>query len=160
MIKVDVRQCTASDLDALMAREPDPAKRFHEAERYEAQQRGECALLLAWDGDTIVGRVRLRWWSKYVEVVDALGEFPEINALDAWPQGQGIGTQIIQRCEEIAAERGDEYVGIAVVTSNVDARRLYARLGYELWGEVTDEWTAPDGTVHRDPAVYLLKKMT
>jgi hypothetical protein len=148
VVNVDVRQCTAEDLDVLMAREPNPAKRLYEAERYEAQERGECALLIAWDGDTIVGRVRLRWWSKYIEVLDALGEFPEINALDAWPQGQGIGTQIV--------------IGVEIV--NTGARRLYERLGYEPWGDVIDEWGEVDAdgnitVMHHDPCVYLIKNI-
>jgi RimJ/RimL family protein N-acetyltransferase len=164
VVNVDVRVCTEADLEALMAREPNPAKRHHEAERYAAQERGECALLLAWDGDTIVGRVRLRWWSKYIEVLDALGEFPEINALDAWPQGQGVGTQIVDACERIAAERGDEQVGIGVEITNTGARRLYERLGYEPWGDVIDEWAEVDAAgnptvVHHDPCVYLVKNI-
>jgi RimJ/RimL family protein N-acetyltransferase len=165
LVNVEVRQCTESDLAALVAREPDPARRLFEVERYEAQERGECALLLAWDGDTVVGRVRLRWWSKYVEVLDALGEFPEINALDAWPQGQGIGTQIVVACEQVASERGDKQVGIGVEITNTGARRLYERLGYEPWGDVIDEWNEvdADGNVtaeHHDPCVYLTKNIT
>lgn len=165
MVKVEVRQCTESDLAALLAREPNKARRHLEVERYESQQRGECALLLAWSGDVVVGRVRLRWWSKYVEVLDALGEFPEINALDAWPQGEGIGTQVIAVCERIAAERGDEQVGIGVEITNAGALRLYERLGYETWGDVIDEWNEvdADGNVtvtHRDPCVYLVKNIT
>ncbi len=156
---VEVRQCTASDLEALLARDPDPAKRVYEQERFDAQERGEAALLLAWRGDTIVGRVRLRWWSKYIEVVDELGEFPEINALDAWPQGQGVGTQIIAACERVAVERGDKQVGIGVEVVNTGARRLYERLGYDIWGDVIDEWVEADGTTHHDPCVYLVKSV-
>ena len=164
MIKVDVRQATAADLEKLVAREPDEAKREHERERFDAQERGECALLIAWEGDQIRGRVRLRWYSKYVEIIDEFGEFPEINALDAWPQGQGIGTQIIDACEQMARERGDKQVGIGVVLTNVDARRLYERLGYSHWGEVTDEWGELDAAgnvvkMHHDAAAYLIKEL-
>jgi RimJ/RimL family protein N-acetyltransferase len=94
--------------------------------------------------------VRFRFWSKYVEVIDELGEFPEINALDAWPTGTGVGTKIIAECERLARARGDKQIGIGVVLTNTAARRLYERLGYEYWGDVID-----DG----DAAAYLVKNI-
>lgn len=148
---IEVRQATAADLKRLVAREPDEARQMHEQERYEAQERGEAALLIAWEGDEIRGRVRLRWFSKYAEILDEFGVFPEINALDAWPTGKGVGTKIIAACEEMARARGDTQIGIGVLASNVDAYRLYERLGYAYWGEVID-----DG----DPAAYLIKQIT
>jgi RimJ/RimL family protein N-acetyltransferase len=151
-VVIDVRPATAADVERLVAR--DPAGARYEHERFAAQERGEGLLLIAWDGEEIRGRVRFRFFSKYVEVLDELGEFPEINALDAWPTGTGVGTRIIAACEAIAAERGDKMVGIGVVVENTAARRLYERLGYEYWGDVIDEW---DG--HKDPAVYLVKNI-
>ena len=164
MIPVEVRQCTRAELDALLAREPNEARRIYEVERFESQERGECALLVAWHGETIHGRVRLRWWSKYDEVRDEFGDFPEINALDAWPTGERVGSQIIDACELLSVERGYERVGIGVEVTNVDARRLYERLGYEPWNNVIDRWDEFDETgavavVHQDPAVYLIKPL-
>jgi GNAT superfamily N-acetyltransferase len=165
VIKVDVRQADARVLDALIARDPGGPAELYERERFAAQERGECALLVAFDADgNVRGRVRLRWYSKYVEVIDEFGEFPEINALDAWPTGEGVGSQIIAECERIAAARGDTQVGIGVELTNVDARRLYERLGYEYWGDVIDEWNEVDahGNVtktHHDPAAYLIKNL-
>jgi ribosomal protein S18 acetylase RimI-like enzyme len=151
-VVIEVRPATAEDLARLVARDPEGAQ--YERERFAAQERGEGLLLVAFDGDEVRGRVRFRFFSKYVEVLDELGEFPEINALDAWPTGTGVGTQIIAACEAIAAERGDKMVGIGVLVTNTAARRLYERLGYEYWGEVIDEW---DG--HSDPAAYLVKNI-
>jgi GNAT superfamily N-acetyltransferase len=165
VIKVEVRQATAEDVEKLVAREPHPGRQELERERFAAQERGEAALLIAWEGEEVRGRVRLRWYSKYIEVIDELGEFPEINALDAWPTGGGVGTQIIAACEEMARARGDEMVGIGVEVVNVDARRLYERLGYEYWGDVIDEWGELDDAgnitkMHHDPCVYLVKNMS
>ena len=145
---IEIRPATEDDLKRLIAR--DPASERFERNRFEAQEWGEGLLLVAWEGDELRGRVRLRFFSKYVEVLDDLGEFPEINALDAWPTGGGVGTRIIERCEEIAAERGDKMIGIGVLVTNTGARRLYERLGYEYWGDVID-----DG----EPAVYLVKNI-
>lgn len=164
MIPVEVRQETAADLEVLIKQRADPAGETYERERFAAQERGECAVLLGWHGDQIHGRVRLRWYSKYVEVLDEFGEFPEINALDAWPQGEGVGSQIIDACERAAVARGDKQMGIGVETSNTGARRLYERLGYEYWGDVIDEWNEVDATgavvkAHHDPCVYLIKPL-
>jgi ribosomal protein S18 acetylase RimI-like enzyme len=147
-VVIEIRAANEADVDRLVAR--DPANAHYEKERFAAQERGEALLLIAWDGDEIRGRVRFRFFSKYIEVLDNLGEFPEINALDAWPTGGGVGTLIIAECERIAAERGDSTIGIGVLVANVHARRLYERLGYEYWGDVID-----DG----EPAAYLVKNI-
>jgi ribosomal protein S18 acetylase RimI-like enzyme len=147
-VVIEVRAATEADLERLIAR--DPANEQFERARFEAQERGEALLLVAWDGDELRGRVRFRFFTKYVEVLDELGEFPEINALDAWPTGTGVGTKIIAECERIAAARGDKRVGIGVLVTNTAARRLYERLGYEYWGDVID-----DG----EPAAYLVKNI-
>jgi ribosomal protein S18 acetylase RimI-like enzyme len=147
-VVIEVRAATEDDLKALIAR--DPSNESYERNRFEAQERGEALLLVAWEGDELRGRVRFRFFSKYVEVLDELGEFPEINALDAWPTGTGVGTIIINECERLTVERGDTMIGIGVLVTNTHARRLYERLGYEYWGEVVD-----DG----QPAAYLVKNI-
>ena len=147
---IEVRQATPHDLDALVARTDDERQQSAEQERYNAQERGEGLLLVAWEGNEIRGRVRFRFYSKYVEVLDEFGEFPEINALDAWPTGKGVGSLIIAECERISAERGETQIGIGVVLTNEHARRLYERLGYEYWGDVIDD---------NEPAAYLIKKL-
>jgi GNAT superfamily N-acetyltransferase len=162
-VVIEIRQATRADLDRLIARNPDDAA--FERDRFEAQERGESLLLIAWEGDEIRGRLgRLYLASKYDEVRAALGDFPEINALDAWPQGRGVGTLLINAAEEIARARGCDKVGIAVLVDNVAARRLYERLGYEYWGDVLDvsEYRDEAGNVvhlQKDPAVYLVKNI-
>ncbi|MEY2398883.1 MAG: hypothetical protein QOJ00_2057 [Actinomycetota bacterium] len=165
MTPVDIRLATPEDVDKLVARSTDPYEQQAERDRLAAQQRGESLLLIAWEGDTIRGRLgRLYLASKYDEVRAALGVFPEINGLDAWPPGQGVGTQLIEAAEAMAVERGFDRIGIGVVVDNVAARRLYERLGYEYWGEVVDrsEYFDDAGNlthVDEEPAAYLVKRL-
>ena len=68
--------------------------------------------------------------SKYEKVRQRLGAFPEINALEARPPGQGTGTAIMACAEQTARALGAAMIGLAVDVSNHGARRLYQRLGY------------------------------
>ena len=162
---VEIRQATADDLEVLVARASEAHEKVAERDRFAAQERGESLLLIAWDGDDIVGRMgRLYLASKYQEVRDALGDFPEINGLDAWPTGRGVGSLLIAAAEDIARQRGFDRIGIGVLVDNTAARRLYERLGYEYWGEVIDVTEYRDETgavihVEKDPAAYLLKRL-
>jgi RimJ/RimL family protein N-acetyltransferase len=164
--EVAIRQATEADLEKLVARWSEPHERAAERDRFEDQERGESLLLIAWDGDEIVGRMgRLYLASKYPEVREQLGVFPEINGLDAWPQGRGVGSKLIAAAEDIARARGFDRMGIGVLIDNTAARRLYERLGYEYWGEVIDvtEYRNEAGDVihvQKDPADYLVKRLT
>lgn len=161
---VEIRPATAADLEVLVARWPEEKDQLLERERFADQANGVSLLLIAWKDGEIVGRMgRLYLASKYELVREKLGVFPEINALDAWPTGTGVGTKLIAAAEEIARERGFDRMGIAVLVDNTAARRLYERLGYEHWGEVLDEWEYRDesgAVVHvSDPAAYLVKAL-
>jgi GNAT superfamily N-acetyltransferase len=128
------------------------------------QEAGEATYLLAWRGDELAGRGTVLAASTYETVRQLLGGFPEMNALEARPSGQGAGTALIAGAEQTAAASGAAMIGLAVEVSNNGAYRLYQRLGYCDWGHglVTDYWdeTRPDGTVrktHADPCHYLTK---
>jgi GNAT superfamily N-acetyltransferase len=128
------------------------------------QEAGTAVYLLAWRGAELAGRCTLLTASKYHQVRQVLGIFPEMNALEARPQGQGTGTKIIACAENIARARGATLTGLAVEVSNQGARRLYERLGYRDWGRglIIDEWdeTDPAGRVvstNHDPCHYLTK---
>jgi GNAT superfamily N-acetyltransferase len=130
------------------------------------QEAGEATYLLAWRGDELAGRGTVLAVSRYDGVRQVLGGFPEMNALEARPPGQGAGTALIAGAEQTARASGAAMIGLAVEVSNHGAHRLYQRLGYRDWGHglVTDYWdeTAPDGTVrntHADPCHYLTKPM-
>lgn len=159
-----VRPATERDVDQLIAAEDSAASRAHLRARWDQQSRGEALFLLAFRDGAVVGHTMLLRDSKYPEVRVAHGP-AEINALAAYVRRTGVGTALIAAAEEIAAgEWGRRKIGLAVGLDNPDARRLYERLGYRVWGRgaVFDEWSEQNehGTVvrnHRDTADYLLK---
>lgn len=162
---VSVAPCTEDDLERLRRSDLSSHALSHHEERFSWQQDGIATYLLAWSGDRNVGRATLFVVSKYAEVRRHHPDAAEINALEANPQGQGIGTAMITGAEEVAARDGHAWIGLAVEAGNAGARRLYERLGYRRWphGDVIDEWTEPrdDGPdiQHRDPCLYLLKPL-
>lgn len=116
---------------------------------------------------TVVGRATLLLRSRYPQVCSLCPGLAEINALEARPQGEGIGTALIMAAEQQARQRSVPIVGLAVDVTNDGARRLYVRLGYALWphGTVIDHWAPRDdeGQVlgeQADECFYLTKRLT
>ena len=82
------------------------------------QEAGQAIYLVAWREDELAGRCTVLTTSKDDEVRQLLGAFPEMNALEARPPGQGTGTKIIACAEHTARERGAAMIGLAVAVSN------------------------------------------
>jgi hypothetical protein len=104
--------------------------------------------------------------SKYEVVRNAIGDVPEVNALEASIPSQGVGTLIMACAEREAAAWGASTIGLGVAVNNIRARDLYTRLGYEEWGQgtVCDRWAERDqaGVVvaeHADECLYLTKRL-
>lgn len=73
----------------------------------------------------------------------------------------GVGTALIERAEQVLRERGFRYVTIAVERENVDAHRLYERLGFRSIREKRRSWSYVDpdgGTRQVDVDEVLLRK--
>lgn len=62
--------------------------------------------------------------------------FVELLAVPEGMRGQGLGTQLIDRAEQVARRRG--CVGIWLDTFSFQARGFYERLGFELSGTIED----------------------
>ncbi len=56
----------------------------------------------------------------------------ESLAVSGEMRGQGIGTQLVNRVEQFAAENGYSLLSLDVVDTNVAAQKLYERLGFEV----------------------------
>lgn len=162
---VSVRPAGEDDRQKLLSVR-DARARLHHEERILMQDRGEATYLLAWRGDEPCGRATLFHSSKYDEVRRLLGVLPELNALEATPQGQGIGSQIIACAESVGRSIDHSLIGLAVDHKNVRARQLYERLGFRDWGDgdVVDRWNERDGfgvivREHAEACAYLIKPL-
>lgn len=58
-------------------------------------------------------------------------------AVDPSFRGAGIATSLMQKAEEIAAERGITILRVDTNTQNQATQRLFPKLGYLLAGEIT-----------------------
>ncbi|MDT0016108.1 GNAT family N-acetyltransferase [Listeria swaminathanii] len=52
-------------------------------------------------------------------------------------RGHGVGTALLAKLTEIAAEEGEKVVGLNCDKGNPHAKRLYERLGFHVTGEIT-----------------------
>ncbi len=76
-------------------------------------------------------------------------------------QGLGVGTRLISMGDQVARGHGFRQIHLAVEKSNTGARRLYERMGYEIFTQRVDVWSYVDqhgqtNWVHED--VYGMRK--
>lgn len=77
-------------------------------------------------------------------------------------RGLGIGTHLIKTGEHVARSHGFRQIHLAVEKSNTPARKLYERLGFEIYTQRVDVWSYVDHLgqthwVHED--VYGMRKL-
>lgn len=162
-----IRECTSADVERLEEACPTGANRHH-AQKMERQQSGECAFLVAWDGDEPLGHGEVMWQGcTTTEVRAAYPECPEINGLRVYRadlRGRGIGTALIQSAEGRARGRGFQWIGLGVGDDNSSAARLYERLGYDAGIRYTAVWSYEDDTgvthVVEDPRTFMVRDLT
>jgi GNAT superfamily N-acetyltransferase len=99
------------------------------------QQAGDIVFFVAHDGDQYVGHTKLVWQPDYLGFVEkGIPEIQDLNVLPAYRK-QGIGTGLIQACEDLASEGFDEIgIGVGLHPGYNNAQRLYAKRGYILDG--------------------------
>jgi aminoglycoside 6'-N-acetyltransferase len=66
-----------------------------------------------------------------------------ISVAPDW-RGRGVGSALLEAGEAWAIEHGAERMDLGLDAANVDARRLYERLGYEVHGLSMDKRIEPD----------------
>jgi GNAT superfamily N-acetyltransferase len=151
---VTIRTMIESDIDAIVAAFVGWHKERPQYEGYFAEQEsGQRTVLVALDGDSVIAYGTLIWQPEYAHFREQnIPEIVDLNVITPL-QGQGIGTALIRRCEQDAAARGYQVIGISVVMDDPDyaaARRLYPYLGY-----------VPDGygITPEDNELHLTKRL-
>jgi GNAT superfamily N-acetyltransferase len=102
--------------------------------------RGERALLLAEDGDGVVGTVQLVFAQQ--ENQPHRAELAKM-LVHRRARRRGVGEALVRAAEGVARERGRTL--LTLDTASDDAARLYARLGWQPAGVVPDYALLPYG---------------
>ena len=102
-------------------------------ESYLQEQTAGCRLVfIAKENGKFCGYVTLKWVSGYSSFAD--NNIPEIADLNVLPEyrKKGIGTRLIQACEQAAKSQGKRVIGLGVsLTADYgNAQRLYIHLGF------------------------------
>jgi GNAT superfamily N-acetyltransferase len=153
MRHVRIRAACDKDLRALvesLGQEP------YFAAQLARQRAGHGVLLIAWHAFTPVGVVYL--WLGSAEEPELRARLPGVPLmmhLEVVPEHRNklIGTQIVQAAERCLHALGHSRVALGVDLDNLDACRLYRRLGYAEWPyppvPTTRQVFRPDGRVDR-----------
>jgi ribosomal protein S18 acetylase RimI-like enzyme len=65
----------------------------------------------------------------YDEVEFSYGYVSDLVVAGAW-RGRGIGGVLLEDCERLAREAGRDELRVTVLAKNIDAHRLYRRVGF------------------------------
>lgn len=148
IVDVDIRPGTARDLPALATWSGHVESTFR-----PALQRQDRVLLVAHaNGRFPIGHV----------IVDLAGMISHLLVLAGF-RDQGLGTGLIEEAERLLRDAGAATASLAVEKVNVDAIRLYERLGYATEGETVEAWEEPaaNGTMKlvEHPSWVMRKKL-
>ncbi len=127
-----------------------PVHRTYFEARMPAQEEKTGVVLVAVLDGTLVGAVWASWGpADEPEIRQHLGGVPLLYHFEICKEmrGQGIGTGLLRYAEQLLGDAGYTRVALGVDEGNIDARRLYERLGY-----VADQRLAGVRTEQDDPA--------
>lgn len=106
-------------------------------ERYLNEQNEDKRIcFVVYVGHKFAGYVTLKWHSEYKRFYK--NNIPEISDLNVLPvfRRRGIGSALIKRCEELAANKSDFVgIGVGLYSDYGEAQRLYVKHGYIPDGE-------------------------
>ena len=147
MSDLTVRPANPDDLELLTSALGDDE---YFADRLARQHAGRGELLVAWLNNSPVGHIYL-WWEQpdEPEIDRHLPGVPVLQHLHVHvrQRRQGIGTQLLIAAERRLRRRGHRQIALAVAVVNVDAARLYRRLGWRTWRFGPVECRARDTTL-------------
>jgi len=126
-----VQKLRTEDVSVLSEHFRSEADRTHHRDLFD-QDAGHLSFHVAWAGGLPVGHALIRWIGpRTPEVALQYPGCPEIYRLVVLEphRARGIGSQLIEACEDEAWARRKGTVGLGVEHTNPQARRLYERLG-------------------------------
>ena len=132
------------------------------------QQRDELVYLIAWVAGEPVGHEVLEWTGKRHDAfIDKMANSPNIDDLFVCHRylSKSIGSELLNKAQDLAVLRGYRHVGLGVRTDNCGARRLYKQLGYTETevGEYLDIWQYIDKSGcsqwHQESCYYFVKTL-
>ncbi len=113
---------------------------------FNRAQEGKAALWVAeLSGAGLIGQVFIQLVSHRIELADGKNR-AYLYAFRVRPEyrGKGIGTLLLEIVEEDLRQRGFQRVCLNVGRGNLDARRLYQRLGYRVIAPEPGIWSYVD----------------
>jgi ribosomal protein S18 acetylase RimI-like enzyme len=108
---------------------------------YRDQMQGKRLMLIADVENFPIGHVFIQF--VHTDNDGGWGYLYSLRVMDMF-QGHGIGTRLIREAEARIEEHDLEWSTIAVAKDNPAARRLYERLGYDIFGEDSGQWSYID----------------
>lgn len=163
---IEIKLVESSELTQLDETFRNPSPEENRA-RYEKQEKGEAAYIVAKNQGRIIGKVYLKFFgSLNKEVIEKVPDCPDMEnlAVIESERGKGIGTQMISFVENLCREKGYKRVGLGVALDNKRARKLYERLGYHQTIEpftISFSWKNENGCVVQltEEVAYLTKNL-
>jgi GNAT superfamily N-acetyltransferase len=137
MGSLQIRRARRGDLAVLPAELGPP---YYFLDRFDRQEQGLGALLVAWRDDRPIGVLYI-WLepAEEPEIREHLPGTPLLTHLEIHTRHrkQGTGTKLLEDAERRLRLLGHRRVALAVEENNNHAARLYTRLGYEEWPHPT-----------------------
>ena len=159
-VQVEIRKLNEADLGLVEKAMPSQ----HHKKRFNTPN---ADYLIAWVDGEPIGHLLIRWGgSDNSFLLSKHLDYPYVEALgvrvDFWHRG--IGTQLIQKAQDLAKVKGFGKIGVAVGLDNERAKGLYKKLGYvdSGFGEFEVNWDYSDDCgvekSEGEICVYLVKE--
>lgn len=160
-VQVEVRKLNEADLEFVEKAMPSQ----HHKKRLNTKN---ADYLVAWADGKPVGHLLLRWSGSDNPFLVAKNlDYPYLEAVsvkeDFW--SRGIGTQLMQKAQDLVNDKGFDKIGVSVGLENEKARNLYEKLGYldSGFGEFEVSWSYVDESGEEksevEICVYLVKEL-
>lgn len=106
---------------------------------YREQQTGKRLILVADSNNFPIGHIFMLFLNAEKQI-DKRVYLYSLRVMEMF-RGCGIGTQLIHEAESLIANRHYHWSTIAAAKTNVGAKRLYERLGYEVFADDPGNWS-------------------